>query len=62
MPQIDKIEDDRVRSQARKATSSALADTYSTIFDAISSADSGYPNPDSILRYKPDQVRMMMNV
>lgn len=62
MAQIDKIEDDRVRSQARRATSAALADTYSAIFNAISSADSGFPNPDSLLRYKPEQVRMMMNV
>jgi hypothetical protein len=62
MAQIDKIEDDRVRSQARKATSNALADTYTSLYNAIISVDSGYNNPEAILRYKPEQVRMMIAV
>lgn len=60
MVQIDKIEDDRVRTQARRATSNALADAYTTLYNAISSVDSGYTNPESLLRYKPEQVRMMI--
>lgn len=62
MAQIDKIEDDRVRNHARKDTSVALTNAYTLLYNAVASVDSGYANPDSILRYKPEQVHMMIAV
>lgn len=62
MAQIDKIEDDRVRTHARRDTSTALTNAYTTLYNAVASVDSGYVNPDSILRYKPEQVHMMIAV
>ena len=62
MAQIDKIEDDRVRNHARRDTSSALTSAYTLLYNAVASSDSGYANPDSILRYKPEQVHMMIAV
>lgn len=62
MAQIDKIEDDRVRNHARRDTSTALTSAYTLLYNAVASVDSGYANPDSILRYKPEQVHMMIAV
>jgi hypothetical protein len=37
-----------------------IAEAYNELFNAVSEADSGYDNPDAIMRYKPEQVRMMI--
>jgi len=60
IPFIEKINDDYTRIKVRKIVAELISDSYAVFYNAILNPTNQYPNPSSLVRYKPEQVKAMI--
>eukprot|EP01120_Amphizonella_sp_Union-15-10_P009033 TRINITY_DN3346_c0_g1_i2.p1 TRINITY_DN3346_c0_g1~~TRINITY_DN3346_c0_g1_i2.p1 ORF type:complete len:354 (-),score=68.06 TRINITY_DN3346_c0_g1_i2:81-1142(-) len=60
MPLVEHILVHGHRSEARRGILSRVASAYAALFEAVNNPMNGYENPESLFRYKPDQVRTIL--
>jgi conserved oligomeric Golgi complex subunit 6 len=62
LPILSKIDSADLRSSARTSVGTMIGEAYSTIYHAIFDSNSGYSEPETMARYKPDQVAGMIDL
>ena len=62
MPQFDRVQDSRLRSQARHSMCVLIADAHKVIFNMVTDSESGYADPMSIVIHNPGRVRTLLDV
>jgi len=62
MPQFDRVQDSRLRSEARRSMCVILAGSHKVAFDSIMDSKSGYADPMSVVVHNPSRVRTLLDV
>lgn len=62
LPEFELIQAPRLRSHARVLVARALADTYELLYQAVTDPKNQYPDPKSLARHTPDQVRTILEI
>eukprot|EP01122_Echinamoeba_exundans_P009437 TRINITY_DN3342_c0_g1_i1.p1 TRINITY_DN3342_c0_g1~~TRINITY_DN3342_c0_g1_i1.p1 ORF type:complete len:658 (+),score=59.32 TRINITY_DN3342_c0_g1_i1:35-2008(+) len=62
LPLLSKIDSAVLRSTARASVGKMIEEAYATIYHAIFDPNSGYSQPETMARYKPDQVAGMIEL
>lgn len=62
LPEYEKLQVPRLRSEACARVAKALAGAYQVIYGAITNPRNGYPDPKSLVRHSPDQIRTMLEI
>ena len=62
MPQFDRVQDSRLRSEARRSMCVLIANAHKTVFDMVTDSKSGYNDPMSIVIHNPFRVRTLLDV
>jgi len=60
MPLTDKLQSQDIRKQVRSAVAGIISDSYKNLYEAVNLTENGYVNVENLFRYKPDQVRTMI--
>lgn len=61
-PDFELIQMPRLREIAFNKVASELSDSYKTVYTAVMDPVSGYPEPRSMLRHTPDQMRTILGI
>ena len=59
--QVDKLLNSQLRSYARSSISQLIYEAFMAFYKAILSKDSGYEDPESLILYKLEQVKAMVD-
>lgn len=62
LPEFEQMQVPRLRSEAANQVARALIDAYETIYLAVVDPANHYPDPKSMLRHSPDQIRTILGV
>jgi hypothetical protein len=62
LPEFEQMQVPRLRSEAANQVARALIDAYETIYLAVMDPANQYPDPKSMLRHTPDQIRTILGV
>lgn len=62
LPEYEQLQAPQLRSDACARVSKALAGAYQVIYGAVTDPRSGYPDPKSLVRHSPDQIRTMLEI
>jgi len=60
MPSTDKLQSPDIRKLVRCSVASIISESYNNLYETVSMPDNGYGNVENLFRYKPDQVRSMI--
>eukprot|EP01124_Arcella_intermedia_P031592 TRINITY_DN7172_c0_g1_i1.p1 TRINITY_DN7172_c0_g1~~TRINITY_DN7172_c0_g1_i1.p1 ORF type:complete len:654 (+),score=160.78 TRINITY_DN7172_c0_g1_i1:257-1963(+) len=61
MSMIDKLQSQQLRFQVRLMVSSSIHSAYSDLYNILLDPSNGFPNPETLFRYKPDQVKNIID-
>eukprot|EP00850_Spirogloea_muscicola_P013636 SM000093S24447 [mRNA] locus=s93:387657:397202:+ [translate_table: standard] len=62
LSEFEQIQLPRLRSKAVTGVASALAEAYAVIYAAVIDPVNGYPDPGSMLRHSPEQMRTIIGI
>ncbi|KAA3469306.1 conserved oligomeric Golgi complex subunit 6 isoform X2 [Gossypium australe] len=62
LPEFEQLQVPKLRSDACIQVAKSLADTYELIFNAIMDPKNKYPDPKSLARHPPDQIRTILGI
>lgn len=62
LPEFELIQVPRLRSEACVQVARLLAENYELIYNAIMDPKNGYPDPKSLARHPPDQIRTILGI
>lgn len=62
MPQCDRLTDAQLKATARRRVGSVILNLYSALCDAIFDPKNKYDDPRTIVHYKPEQVKTVIDV
>lgn len=62
LPEYEQLQVPRIRSDACVRVAEALAGAYEVIYRAVTDAKNGYPDPKSLVRLSPEQIRTMLEI
>ncbi|KAG6519402.1 hypothetical protein ZIOFF_022895 [Zingiber officinale] len=62
LPEYEQLQFPRLRSDARTRVARALADGYELIYKAVIDPNNSYPDPRSMVRHSPDQIRTILEI
>lgn len=62
LPEYEQLQLPRLRSDARTRVARALADGYELIHKAVIDPNNNYPDPRSMVRHSPDQIRTILEI
>ncbi|CAA6667106.1 unnamed protein product [Spirodela intermedia] len=62
LPEFELIQVPRLRSHAYVLVARALADTYELVYQAVTDPKNQYPDPKSLARHTPNQVRTILEI
>lgn len=62
IPEFEQMQVPRLRSETSVQVARSLAEAYELIYRAIMDPDSGYPDPKSLARHPPDQIRTILGI
>lgn len=62
LPEFELIQVPRLRSEACVQVARLLAENYELIYNAITDPKNGYPDPKSLARHPPDQIRTILGI
>lgn len=57
LPEFEQIQVPKLRSEACVRVAKTLAEAYEVIYQAVTDQQNGYPDPKSLARHPPDQIR-----
>ncbi|GAB4825277.1 hypothetical protein Ancab_008150 [Ancistrocladus abbreviatus] len=52
----------KLRSEAVAQVSKSLAEAYDLVYNAIMNPENHYPDPKSLARHPPDQIRTILGI
>ncbi|XWS62266.1 hypothetical protein CRYUN_Cryun07bG0195500 [Craigia yunnanensis] len=62
LPEFEQIQVPKLRSDACIQVARSLADAYELIYNAIMDPKNSYPDPKSLARHPPDQIRTILGI
>ncbi|KAF3672550.1 Component of oligomeric golgi complex isoform 4 [Capsicum annuum] len=62
IPEFEQMQVPRLRSETSVQVSRSLAEAYELIYRAIMDPENGYPDPKSLARHPPDQIRTILGI
>ncbi|XP_045813719.1 conserved oligomeric Golgi complex subunit 6 [Trifolium pratense] len=62
LPEFEQIQVPSLRSEATIGVARSLGEAYELIFNAIMDPKNGYPDPRSLARHPPDQIRTILGI
>lgn len=62
LPEFEYMQVPRLRSEACIQVARSLAEAYELIYKAIMDPENGYPDPKSLARHPPDQIRTILGI
>lgn len=62
LPEFEQIQVPKVRSEASVQVARSLAEAYELIYEAIMDPNNGYPDPKSLARHPPHQIRTILGI
>lgn len=62
LPEFEQMQVPRLRSEASIGVARSLAEAYELIYNAIMDPKNGYPDPRSLARHPPNQIRTILGI
>lgn len=62
LPEFELMQVPKLRSEACLQVAKSLAAVYDAIYEAIMAPENGYPDPKSLARHPPDQIRTILGI
>ncbi|XP_007040848.2 PREDICTED: conserved oligomeric Golgi complex subunit 6 [Theobroma cacao] len=62
LPEFEQMQVPKLRSEAGIQVAKSLADAYELIYNAIMDPRNSYPDPKSLARHPPDQIRTILGI
>ncbi|KAJ0231001.1 Conserved oligomeric Golgi complex subunit 6 [Hirschfeldia incana] len=62
LPEFEQIQVPKLRSEACVRVAKTLAEDYDVIYRAVTDQQNGYPDPKSLARHPPDQIRTILGI
>ncbi|CAN8313866.1 unnamed protein product [Cochlearia groenlandica] len=62
LPEFEQIQVPKLRSEACVRVAKTLAEDYEVIYGAVTDQENGYPDPKSLVRHPPDQIRTILGI
>ncbi|XP_074285100.1 conserved oligomeric Golgi complex subunit 6 [Silene latifolia] len=62
LPEFEQMQVPKLRSEACINLAKSLAEAYELIYDAIMDPTNSYPDPKSLARHPPDQIRTILGI
>lgn len=62
LPEFEQIQVPKLRSEACIRVAKTLAEAYEVIYRAVTDQQNGYPDPKSLVRHPPDQIRTILGI
>lgn len=62
IPEFDQMQVPRLRSETSVQVARSLAEAYELIYRAIMDPENAYPDPKSLARHPPDQIRTILGI
>ncbi|OMO89334.1 Component of oligomeric golgi complex [Corchorus capsularis] len=62
LPEFEQMQVPKLRSDACIQVARSLADAYELIYNAIMDPENNYPEPKSLARHPPDQIRTILGI
>lgn len=62
LPEFEQMQVPNLRSEACVQLARSLAEAYDVIYKAIMDPKNGYPDPKSLARHPPDQIRTILGI
>lgn len=62
LPEFDQLQVPKLRSDACVRVARALAEAYDLFYQAIMDPKNGYPDPKSLMRHSPDQIKTILEI
>lgn len=62
LPEFEQIQVPKLRSEACVRVAKTLAEDYEVIYRAVTDQQNGYPDPKSLARHPPDQIRTILGI
>ncbi|CAL0331643.1 unnamed protein product [Lupinus luteus] len=62
LPEFEMMQVPRLRSEASVGVARSLAEAYELIYNAIMDTKNGYPDPRSLARHPPNQIRTILGI
>lgn len=62
LPEFELMQVPRLRSEACIKVARSLAEAYDLIYEAIMAPENSYPDPKSLARHPPDQIRTILGI
>lgn len=62
LPEFEQLQVPKLRSEACIQLSKSLADAYQLVYNAIMDPKNSYPDPKSLARHPPDQIRTILGI
>lgn len=62
LPEFELLQVPKLRSEACIQVARSLAEVYELIYEAIVDPDNGYPDPKSLARHPPNQIRTILGI
>ncbi|KAH7687077.1 Conserved oligomeric Golgi complex subunit 6 protein [Dioscorea alata] len=62
LPEFDQLQVPKLRSDACVRVARALAEAYDLLYQAIMDPKNGYPDPRSLMRHSPDQIKTILEI
>jgi hypothetical protein len=61
MPQCEKLSSSVLKRNARTRIARLIASAYSALYEVVVDPKSEYTNPQLIMRYKPEQIKTIVD-
>ncbi|GAB4851939.1 Golgi transport complex subunit 6 [Ancistrocladus abbreviatus] len=62
LPEFEQLQVPKLRSEAVAQVSKSLAEAYDLVYNAIMNPENHYPDPKSLARHPPDQIRTILGI
>jgi hypothetical protein len=62
IPEFEQIRVPQFRSESCGRVARAVAQAYEIVYNAVSDPANGYPDPKSMLRHSPEQMRTILGL
>jgi hypothetical protein len=62
VPEFEQIHVPQLRSETCVGVAGALANAYELVYNAVSDSANGYPDPKSMMRHSPDQMKTILGL
>lgn len=62
VPEFQQVQNPQVRSEASTGVAKSLSEAYEAVYTALMEPSNGYPDPKSMLRHTPEQIKTILGI